>query len=85
MWQKRILDILISRTFVAAKEKQFFEMLCLEGTFDASSGWLTGFQQWHGIQEIGHYGGKLSCDRQAVEYFKTDFEPFLQSEGVSYK
>lgn len=75
----------ISGPIVAAKAKQFFEMLGLEGTFDASSGWLTRFKQRHGIREIGLHGEKLSGDKQAAENFKTDFEQFLQSEGISYE
>ena len=32
---------------IAAKAKQFFKMLGLEGTFDALSGWMTGFKHHH--------------------------------------
>ena len=41
--------------------------------FDAASGWMTRFKQWHRIREIGFHGEKLSCDKQAAEDFKTEF------------
>lgn len=48
--------------FIAAKTKQFIEMIHLEGNVDASSGWLTSFKQCHGIKEIWLHGKKLSGD-----------------------
>lgn len=75
----------VSGPIVAEKAKQFFVMLGLEGTFNASSGWLTRFKQRHGIREIGLYGEKLTNDQQAAENFKTDFEQLLQSEGICYE
>ncbi|XP_050523014.1 jerky protein homolog-like [Daktulosphaira vitifoliae] len=75
----------VSGPIVSAKAKQFFEMLGLEGKFDASSGWLTRFKKRHGIREIGINGDKLSCDEQAAEDFKIKFEQFLQKEKISYE
>ena len=38
---------------VCPKQAKFFpEALELQGSFDASSGWLTRFKQCHGIREI---------------------------------
>lgn len=83
--QVRGEDTPISGPIIAAKAKQFFEKLGIEGTFDASSGWLTRFKQRHGIREIGLHGDKLSCDNQAAEDFKNDFQEFLKSEELSHE
>ena len=76
----RILGLII-----AAKAKQFFEMLGLEGTFDALSRWMTQFKQCHGIKKVGLHGEKLSCDKQVAENFKTEFIKFLQSQEISHE
>lgn len=75
----------VSGPIVAAKAKQFFEILGLEGKFDASLRWLTRFKQRHGIREIRIHSDKLSCDEPAAEDFKIKFERFLQKEKISYE
>ncbi|XP_054709228.1 jerky protein homolog-like [Uloborus diversus] len=75
----------ISGPIIAAKAKQFFEKLQIEGTFDASSGWLSRFKNRHGIREIGVYGEKLSSDKEAAENFKKEFKQFLMKENLSYE
>ncbi|KAF5295414.1 hypothetical protein FQA39_LY13075 [Lamprigera yunnana] len=44
----------------AAKAKIFFDLLGLEGNFDASSGWLHRFKKRYGIRESNVYGQKMS-------------------------
>lgn len=70
---------------IAAKAKIFFDLLGLEGNFDASSGWLHRFKKRHGIREIGLHGEKLSGDQQAADDFQRDFEEFVLSEDLSYE
>lgn len=75
----------VSGPIIATKAKRFFDLLGLQGDFDASSGWLTRFKQRHGIREIGLHGEKLSGDQQAADNFKHDFAEFVLSEELSYE
>lgn len=75
----------VSGPIITAKAKQFFERLQIEGTFDASSGWLARFKNRYGIREIGLYGDKLSSDNEAAEIFKTEFKNLLKKENLSYE
>ena len=75
--QVKIEGTPVSRPIVAAKAKQFFNILGLERTFDTLSGWLTRFKQYHDMREIEIHGHKLSSDQQAPEDFKIKFEQFL--------
>jgi hypothetical protein len=47
--QLRAQGTTITGAVCAKQAKYFFEALELEGSFDASSGWLTRFKQRHGI------------------------------------
>lgn len=54
------LGISVSGPMIAAKVKQFFEMLGLEGTLNVSSGWLMRFRQRHGIKKLRNGQRKIS-------------------------
>ena len=43
-----------------------------EELFEASSGWLHGFNQRHGIPAISLQGESLSADVSAVDHFMTE-------------
>lgn len=75
----------INGPIIAAKAKTFFDLLGLQGNFDASSGWLTRFKQRHGIREIGLHGEKLSGDQQAAVDFQHEFEEFVLKEDLSFE
>lgn len=75
----------VSGPIISAKAKIFFDLLGLEGNFDATSGWLHRFKKRHGIREIGVHGEKLSSDQQAADDFRRDFEEFVLSEDLSYE
>lgn len=75
----------VSGPIIATKAKIFFDLLGLEGNFDASSGWLHRFKKRHGIREIGLHGEKLSGDQEAADDFQRDFEEFVLSEDLSYE
>lgn len=72
----------INGTICAEKAKYYFETLGLEGTFDASSGWLTRFKQRHGIRELEIRGEKLSSDNQGAEKFCKEFNQFALNENL---
>lgn len=72
----------ISGTICAEKAKYYFETLGLDGSFDASSGWLTRFKQRHGIRELEIRGEKLSGDNQAAEEFCNEFNTFVLNENL---
>lgn len=57
----------VNGVICAEKAKIFFEVLGLEGTFDASSRWLYRFKQRHGIRNLDIQGEVLSGDKDAVE------------------
>ena len=42
----------VSGPTIAAKVKIFFDLLGLEGNFDASSGWLHRFKKRHGLERL---------------------------------
>lgn len=75
----------VSGPIIAAKAKVFFDLLGMEGKFDASSGWLTRFKQRHGIREIGVHGEKLSGDQQAADDFQQEFETLVSKEDLSFE
>lgn len=75
----------VNGPIIAAKAKVFFDLLGMEGKFDASSGWLTRFKQRHGIREIGLHGEKLSGDQQAADDFQREFEEFVSKEKLSFE
>lgn len=81
--QERSEGTPVSGPNIAAKAKVFFDLLGLEGNFDASSGWLHRFKKRYGIREIGLHGEKLSGDQQAADDFQRDFEKFVMSEDLS--
>nr|XP_022900859.1 tigger transposable element-derived protein 2-like [Onthophagus taurus] len=81
--QERSEGTPVSGPNIAAKAKVFFDLLELEGNFDASSGWLHRFKKRYGIREIGLHGEKLSGDQQAADEFQRDFEKFVMSEDLS--
>lgn len=75
----------VSGTIVSAQAKNFFDLLGIEGNFNASSGWLHRFKKRHGIREIGLHGEKLSGDQQAADDFQRYIEEFVSSENLSYE
>ncbi|PNF43064.1 Jerky protein homolog-like [Cryptotermes secundus] len=80
--QLRAQGTTITGPVCAKQAKYFFEALELEGSFDASSGWLTRFKQRHGIREISIQGEKLSGDLSASDQFCTNFDSFVKSENL---
>lgn len=66
----------------AEKAKFYFAALGLEGSFDASSGWLTRFKNRHGIRELDIQGERLSGDERAAEDFCDDFNRFVLDENL---
>lgn len=78
--QQRALGNPVNSVICAEKAKTFFEVLGLEGNFDASSGWLYRFKQRHGIRELDIQGEALSGDKNAAEKFVTEFNDFVTAE-----
>lgn len=72
----------INGPICAAKAKEFFNSLGLEGPFEASSGWLTRFKQRHGIRELDIQGEKLSGNIAAAEEFCNEFNRFVTEENL---
>lgn len=66
----------------AAKAKDFFTSLGLEGEFDASSGWLTRFKKRHGIRELDIQGEILSGNKEAADEFCTTFQKYVDDNNL---
>lgn len=81
--QQRAQGTPVSGPICMTKAKYFFEALGMEGDFDASSGWFTRFKNRHGIREVGVKGELLSGDSEAAEQFKSDFNKFVEEEGLT--
>lgn len=67
----------VNGVICAEKAKIFFEVLGLEGNFDASSGWLYRFKQRYGIRELDIQGEALSGDKDTAKKFVADLTIFL--------
>lgn len=80
--QQRALGNHVNGVICAEKEKIFFKVLGLEGNFDASSRWLYGFKQRHGICELDIQGEALSGDKDAAEKFVAEFNSFVTAENL---
>lgn len=82
--QKRAEGIQVSGIICAKQAQHFFELLGLEGDFNASSGWLTRFKNRHGIREISVQGEKLSGDQEAASEFATNFQNFIADANLKH-
>jgi hypothetical protein len=78
--QQRAQGILVSGAFAL----YFFDELKLQGDFNASSGWLTTFEQRHGISQITVQGEKMICDEPAAEELRINSRNLLKMK-VSYR
>ncbi|GBN00584.1 Jerky -like [Araneus ventricosus] len=81
--QQRSAGIPVSGAVCAAKAKHFFEELKIPVDFNATSGWLTRFQQRYCIRQITVQGEKLSNDTSAAEDFVLEFRIFVRGENLS--
>lgn len=82
--QQRYFDgATITGPIIVSKAKYFFDLLGLTGSFNASSGWLTGFKNRHGIKERGS-AEETNRDRtQTAEEFRLSIENLTVSEELS--
>lgn len=71
----------ITGPVIASKAKYFHDLLGLKGSFSASSGWLAGFKNRHGIKERGS-AEETYRDRTAEE-FRVSLENLTASEELS--
>ena len=72
----------VSGIMCTAKAKYFPDELKIEGDFNASSGWLTRFNNRYGIRQIAIQGEKLSSDDQVAKNFSEEFQSFVETEQL---
>lgn len=80
--QKRAEGVPISGPMCMHQANFFFKKLRLEGTFNASTGWLRRFKDRHGIRELQIQGEQLSSDITAATVFTNDLEKLVSENGL---
>lgn len=68
---------------IASKAKYFYDLLGLKGNFNASSGWLAGFKNRHGIKERGSAEETNRGRTRTAEEFRVSLENLTASEDLS--
>ncbi|XP_046396683.1 jerky protein homolog-like [Ischnura elegans] len=72
--QKRREGVAVNGPMICEQARLFHQQLRGDGTFSASSGWLTSFKDRHGIRASNMVGEKYTGDLRAIDEFKKMFK-----------
>lgn len=81
--QERKRHTPISGEIMKEKAKFFYRKIMNNDDFQASEGWLDKFKRRFGIRLLSTTGEKLSCDVDAVEPFKEEFNKVIEEMSLT--